>query len=164
MSTKDNGEGADVIAIANVIAAQAHKGQTDKLGNEYIHHPRSVARRVDQSNTAAVVAALLHDVVEDSEMTPADLADRGIPAGVIAAVELLTRRDDVSSDEYYAAIVEDPVALEVKLADLADNTDPARIGLLDETTQRKLIAKYTKAYRALGREDLATRLALRLPE
>lgn len=162
MSTKDNVEGADVIAIADAIAAQAHKGQTDKLGNDYIHHPRSVARCVDQTNAAAVAAALLHDVVEDSEMTPADLADCGIPAGVIAAVELLTRRDDVSSDEYYATIVKNPVAMEVKLADLADNTDPARFGRLDEATQRKLITKYTKAYRALGREDLATRLERRL--
>ncbi|ETD31754.1 HD domain-containing protein [Williamsia sp. D3] len=161
MSTKDNGVGADLIAIADTIAVQAHKGQTDKLGNDYIHHPRSVARRVDQTNTAAVAAALLHDVVEDSQTTPVDLADRGIPADVIAAVELLTRRDDVSSDGYYAAIVKDPVALEVKLADLADNTDPARLRLLDEATQRKLIVKYTKAYRALGREDLATHLALR---
>jgi (p)ppGpp synthase/HD superfamily hydrolase len=151
-------EGADIVAIADAIAAQAHQGQTDKLGNDYIHHPRSVARRVDQSNTAAVVAALLHDVVEDSEMTPEDLADLDIPADVIAAVELLTRRDDVPSDEYYSAIVKDPVALEVKLADLADNTDPARFGLLDEAMQRKLIAKYTKAYRALGREDLAIQL------
>lgn len=161
MGTKDDGKGADIIAIADAIAVQAHHGQTDKLGDEYIHHPRSVARRVDQSNTAAVAAALLHDVVEDSEMTPVDLADRGIPAGVIAAVELLTRRDDVSSDEYYAAIVKDSVALEVKLADLADNTDPARFGLLDEATQRKLIAKYTKAYRSLGRDDLAVQLAKR---
>lgn len=154
--------GSGIVAIADAIAVEAHAGQTDKLGNEYIHHPRSVAGRVAPGNEAAVVAALLHDVVEDSEMTPADLAERGIPAEVIAAVELLTRRDDVSSDDYYAAIAKDPVALEVKLADLADNTDPARLSLLDEATQRKLTTKYTKAYRALGREDLAAALARRV--
>ena len=61
-------------------------------------------------------------------------------------------------------IGKDPVALEVKLADLDDNTDPARLGLLDQATQRKPIAKYTNSYQELGREDLATQLALRLQE
>ena len=158
---KTDDEGDDIVAIADAIAVQAHQGQTDKLGNDYIEHPRSVARRVDQSNPVVVAAALLHDVVEDSEITPADLADRGIPTEVIAAVELLTRRSDVSDDDYYAAIVKDAIALEVKLADLSDNTDPARLGLLDKATQRKLITKYTKAYRALGRDDLAAALAQR---
>ena len=158
---KTDRDGTDIVAIADAIAVQAHQDQTDKIGNDYIEHPRSVARRVDQSNPVVVAAALLHDVVEDSEITPADLADRGIPTEVIAAVELLTRRSDVSDDDYYAAIVKDAIALEVKLADLSDNTDPARLGLLDKATQRKLITKYTKAYRALGRDDLAAALAQR---
>lgn len=80
-----------IVATADAIGVEAHAGQTDKLGNEYIHHPRSVARRVDQSDDVAVAAALLHDVVEDSDVTPEDLAERGIPANVIVAVELLTR-------------------------------------------------------------------------
>ncbi|MGK9270722.1 HD domain-containing protein [Williamsia muralis] len=151
-----------IVAIADAIAVEAHAGQTDKLGNEYIHHPRSVARRVDQSNEVAVAAALLHDVVEDSAVAPEDLAERGIPANVIAAVELLTRRRNVPDGDYYEAIAKDPVAQQVKLADLVDNTDPTRLGLLDEATQRNLITKYTKAYRALGREDLAAALAQRL--
>lgn len=156
---KDSSPG--IVPIADAIAVEAHAGQTDKLGNEYIHHPRSVARRVDQSDDMAVAAALLHDVVEDSDVTPEDLAERGIPGDVIAAVELLTRRRGVSDDDYYDAIAKVPVALQVKLADLADNTDPARLGLLDEATQRRLITKYTKAYRALGRNDLAVQLAKR---
>ena len=154
---------AGIVAIADAIAVEAHARQTDKLGNKYIHHPRSVARRVDQSNEVAVAAALLHDVVEDSDVTPEDLAERGIPGNVIAVVELLTRRRNVPDGDYYEAIAKHPVALQVKLADLADNTDPARFGLLDEATQRKLITKYTKSYRALGRDDLAAALALRHP-
>lgn len=161
MSENRQGSDQDIVAIADAIAVEAHRGQTDKLGNHYIDHPRSVARRVDPADGAAVAAALLHDVVEDSEFTASDLVDRGIPAGVVAAVQLLTRHDDVPDVDYYAAIVKDPVALAVKLADLADNTDPARLGLLDEAMQTKLITKYTKAYRALGREDLAAELASR---
>ena len=151
-----------IVAIADAIAVEAHAGQSDKLGNDYINHPRSVAGRVDQEVEAAIALALLHDVVEDSDVTPEDLAERGIPANVIAAVELLTRRRNVPDGDYYEAIAKDPVALQVKLADLADNTDPARFGMLDEATQRKLITKYTKAYRALGRDDFAAALAQRL--
>jgi (p)ppGpp synthase/HD superfamily hydrolase len=161
MSGSNDGTGADMIAIADAVAADAHRGQTDKLGNDYIEHPRSVSRRVDSADTAAVMAALLHDVIEDSAVTSADLAGHGIPERVIAAVELLTRHDHVPAADYYAAIVEDPVALAVKLADLADNTDPARLDLLDEAMQRKLVDKYEAAYRALGREDLAAELVAR---
>ena len=151
----------DFVAIADAIAVEAHRGQTDKLGNDYIDHPRSVARRIAPANAIVVAAALLHDVVEDSEFTAEDLIVRDIPAEVVAAVQLLTRRDDVPDSDYYAGIAGDPVALAVKLADLADNTDPARLGLLDEAMQTKLIAKYSRAYRALGREELAAELAQR---
>ena len=130
--------------------------------NEELSSGISVARRVVQNDDVAIAAALLHDVVEDSDVTSEDLAERGIPANVIAAVELLTRRRNVPDGDYYEAIAKVPVALQVKLADLADNTDPARFRLLDEATQRKLTTKYTKAYRALGPDDLAAALAQRL--
>ncbi|PXW31245.1 UNVERIFIED_CONTAM: HD domain-containing protein [Williamsia faeni] len=161
MSERSKQIDLDIVGIADAIAVEAHRGQTDKLGNDYIEHPRSVSRRVDPTNVEAVTAALLHDVIEDSEFTASDLVDRGIPATVVAAVQVLTRHKDVPDTDYYAAIVNDPVALAVKLADLADNTDPARLGLLDEAMQTKLITKYTKAFRALGRENLAAELASR---
>ncbi len=152
---------SDLIALADSIAVEAHRGQTDKLGVDYIAHPRSVSRRVGQDDHIAVAAALLHDVVEDSGISATDLADRGVPAAVIEVVELLTRDKAVPDADYYAAIKVHPTALVVKLADLADNTDLARFEQLPEALQQKLTAKYEKAYRALGRDDLADELAAR---
>lgn len=136
--------------IADAIAASAHAGQTDKAGNDYITHPRRVAARVQPQTAENRAAALLHDVLEDTSVTAEDLAAAGVPDGVIAAVRLLTRSKDVPSTEYYEAIRTDPIALAVKLADIADNTDPSRLALLDSATQDRLRAKYAAALTALG--------------
>jgi (p)ppGpp synthase/HD superfamily hydrolase len=70
----------DHIATAGAIAAAAHASQVDKAGNPYVGHVRRVASYVDQTNTDAVVAALLHDVMEDAGITAADLGQQGTPA------------------------------------------------------------------------------------
>ena len=140
----------DHIATADAIAATAHASQVDKAGKPYVGHVRRVASYVDQTNTDAVVAALLHDVMEDAGITAADLADRGVPAQAIEAVELLTRRRDQKPAEYYQRIRDHPIAREVKLADLADNTDPTRLAVLSESDRARLTRKYAGAYRALG--------------
>lgn len=154
-------DNSDLVQIADAIAVEAHRGQTDKLGVDYIEHPRAVSRRVDAERPDLVAAALLHDVIEDSEFTAADLLDRGIPQSVIDVVHKVTRRDDQSPDDYYVEISRDPDATAVKLADLGENTDPRRMGQLPSETQAKLRAKYTKAFRALGRDDLAEALQSR---
>jgi (p)ppGpp synthase/HD superfamily hydrolase len=138
------------IATADAIAASAHAGQVDKAGKPYVGHVRRVASYVDPGNTDAVVAALLHDVIEDTGITAAELADRGIPALAIEAVELLSRRKDQPPAEYYQLIRDHAIAREVKLADLADNTDPARLATLSEADQERLTRKYANAYEALG--------------
>jgi (p)ppGpp synthase/HD superfamily hydrolase len=140
----------ETIAIADAIAAQAHADQVDKAGMPYVGHVRRVASYVNPTNTDAVVAALLHDVIEDAGITAAELADRGIPTGAIEAVELLTRRPEVASADYYQRIRDHPVAREVKLADLADNTDHERLANLSEPDRARLARKYADAYRALG--------------
>ena len=151
-------DNSDLVQVADAIAVEAHRGQTDKLGVDYIEHPRAVARRVDQARQDLVAAALLHDVIEDSAFTAAELRERGIPQSVIDVVGKVTRRHDQSPDEYYAEIARDPDATAVKLADLGENTDPRRMGQLPAETQAKLRAKYTNAFRALGRDDLAEEL------
>ncbi|GAA1899007.1 HD domain-containing protein [Williamsia serinedens] len=154
-------ENSDLVQLADAVAVEAHRGQTDKLGVDYIEHPRAVSRRVDSERPDLVAAALLHDVIEDSEFTAADLLDRGIPQSVIDVVHKVTRRGDQSPDDYYAEISRDPDAKAVKLADLGENTDRRRMGQLPAETQAKLRTKYTKAFRALGRDDLADELAAR---
>lgn len=140
----------DPIATADAIAAEAHAGQVDQAGMPYVGHVRRVASYVDRANTDAVVAALLHDVIEDTGIDAAELKDRGIPQPAIDAIELLTRRDDQPSAIYYQRIKNHPTAREVKLADLADNTDPDRLAALTESDRARLTEKYGDAYAALG--------------
>jgi (p)ppGpp synthase/HD superfamily hydrolase len=129
---------------------EAHAGQVDKAGKPYIGHVRRVASYVDSANIDARVAALLHDVIEDTGLTASSLADRGIPPQAIAAIELLTRRKDQDPAIYYENVRNHPIAREVKLADLADNTDPDRMATLSEEDRARLTRKYTGAYQALG--------------
>ena len=150
--------GENLIATAGAIADRAHHGQVDKVGGEYIVHPRSVATRVTPQSAEYIATALLHDVIEDSDITASDLLAEGIPGTVVDAVTLLTRTEDVAPQEYYARIRTNRMALAVKLADLADNTDPARLNRLPDDIQARLRIKYRSAYRCLGVESLADAL------
>lgn len=150
--------GSELIVAAEAIAERAHDGQVDKVGGEYIVHPRSVASRVRPQSAEHIAVALLHDVIEDSGYTADDLRDAGIPDAVVVAVILLTRTEDVAPVDYYAGIKTNSLALAVKLADLADNTDPERLHRLPEHTQDRLRMKYRQAYSELGAADLADAL------
>ncbi|MDQ3105174.1 MAG: HD domain-containing protein [Actinomycetota bacterium] len=138
-----------VTSRAHRIAEQAHAGQTDKAGEPYIEHPRRVAAAVAHLGWEAEAAAVLHDVIEDSDHTADSLVAATIPRNVATVVALLTRRRAVAPADYYAAIRRDPVALAVKLADVADNADPARLSRLDGSTQDRLRSKYAAAVAAL---------------
>ena len=135
-------------AIARAIASIAHRGQADKLGQPYIEHPRRVAERLTDEIEHS--AAWLHDVIEDADVTARDQLEAGVLPQIVDVVELLTRRPDVPSDEYYERIRESPHARAVKLADIADNTAPWRVAGLDEATQTRLAEKYRKALQALN--------------
>jgi (p)ppGpp synthase/HD superfamily hydrolase len=100
------------------------------------------------SRTAQIVA-VLHDVVEDSEFTLTDLAARGFDAEVVAAVDCLTRRGDETYADYILRAAQDPIAREVKLADLADNLANNR-ALPPTPENRARIGRYEEAQRVLG--------------
>jgi hypothetical protein len=135
------------VAAAKAIATIAHRFQRDKIGTPYIEHPRRVAARL--SEPEQVAAAWLHDVIEDCAITVEDLAAAGISNEVINAVVLLTRTDDNEGGGYYEGIRENPIALAVKLADIADNTDPERTARL-EPEVRQLAGKCENAKKLLG--------------
>lgn len=139
--------GRSVSALAEQLAREAHEGQVDKAGNPYITHPARVAARVADDEYAAA-AAWLHDVVEDTDVTLSDLEAR-FPTEVTDAVDALTRRDGEAPADYYARVRQVPLALQVKLADLEDNSDPARLALLDAATRDRLTAKYARAHAEL---------------
>ncbi|MBA2941411.1 HD domain-containing protein [Paenibacillus sp. CGMCC 1.16610] len=110
---------------AILLAAKAHDGQTDKGGNPYILHPIRLASKA--KTTEESIVAVLHDVVEDSNMTLFDLKNEGFSSNVIAALDCLTRRADESYEGFIKRIKLNPLASKVKLLDLEDNCDINRI-------------------------------------
>lgn len=112
---------------AIAVAAKAHEGQHDKGGTAYILHPLRVMLRVH--TTEQRIVAVLHDVLEDTSMSLADLAREGFALKILAAVQALSRRDDESYEAFVARLGSDPLARVVKLADLADNSDLSRIAM-----------------------------------
>lgn len=146
--------GAALVRRAREVAEVAHATQTDKAGNPYIDHPRRVAHTLaeDWGCEAQVVAAgWLHDVVEDTETTLADLLEAGFPVDVVMAVEAVTHRKGESRADFIARAAANPLARQVKLADVLDNADPKRLALIDdEATRERLRAKYARDLDALG--------------
>ena len=130
---------------ALTIAMKAHAGQVDKAGEEYINHPLRVAKGFIGELR---IVALLHDVVEDSDITLDQLREEGFSDAVISALDAVTKREGELYDEFIGRIKENPMAVQVKLADLKDNMDLSR---LPELTERDLqrVVKYHKAYRFL---------------
>lgn len=140
---------------ASAIASIAHRGQTDKLGNDYIDHPARVAEDFNWiGQPVEHCTAWLHDVIEDSDVTAADLLQAGILPEIVEAVELLTRRADVADEVYYERIRRHPVARAVKLADIADNLADWRFRKLDHDTQERLSNKYFWARQLLDEEGV----------
>jgi len=101
------------------IAAQAHEGQKDKEGLPYILHPIRVMSRVEGEE--AQIVAVLHDVVEDTQVTLDDLHRAGFTEAVLAAVQCVTHRKDEPYADYVVGCKKNPIARQVKLGDLADN-------------------------------------------
>jgi (p)ppGpp synthase/HD superfamily hydrolase len=133
-----------VFTIENAIAlaARAHAGQKDKSERPYVLHVLRVMLAVPDD---AKIAAVLHDIVEDTETTLEDLRALGVTAEDLEAIDLVTYKKTESRDVYYARIRMNPRALAVKLADIADNANPERLARLDAETRARLKEKYEKA-------------------
>lgn len=120
----------DLTRKAMQIAYDAHHGAVDSTGAPYIFHPMHLAEQMDTEY--ACCAALLHDVVEDTDLTLDDLRAAGFPLPVIVAVGLLTHDPRVDYFDYVRALKANPIAKAVKLADLKHNSDLSRWPRLDE--------------------------------
>ena len=130
------------------LAKQHHEGQTDKAGKPYIEHPLRVMNQVESEEEKIV--AVLHDIVEDTDISLDDLRNEGFSEEVVSAVECLTKQDGENYDSYIERISFNPLAVKIKLADLEDNRDLTR---LPEVTDKDLerIEKYDKALEKLTR-------------
>jgi (p)ppGpp synthase/HD superfamily hydrolase len=129
------------------LARRAHEGQIDKSGNPYIDHPLRVMTRMD--NVAEQMAAVLHDVVEDTTVTIDELVQLECPTIVVRAVEALTHLPDEPQSVYLSRVANDPIALAVKRADISDNLSPDRTALLEPSERERLREKYETALRLL---------------
>lgn len=128
--------------LAVQIATQCHKGQKDKGGADYINHPLKVSELCKHEISKCV--GVLHDVIEDCGETITSLASKGVLTSIIRVVCALTRSEGESYSEYIQRISRDPVAREVKIADLTHNMDISRIPNPTEADYKR-IEKYKKA-------------------
>lgn len=136
----------DVTQLALNISREAHFGQKDKGDKPYIEHPLAVAASFTDEIRIAV--ALLHDVIEDTEITLTDLKARGVPVAVLEALDAITKRKEESYETYLSRVKANKEALDVKLADLRHNMDLSRIPNPTKKDKARL-DKYTFAVKFL---------------
>lgn len=129
------------------IATEAHRGQFDKAGNDYIGHPLRVMSA--GKTTEEKIVGVLHDVVEDTDWTFERLAAEGFSAEVIGALRCVTKlSENEPYDKFIARVKENPLAVAVKLNDLSDNMDIRRLPYISDKDVKRL-KKYLKAYKQL---------------
>lgn len=136
--------------LASKIAYKAHECQTDKAGVPYIFHPIHIAEQMDSEESCVV--ALLHDVIEDSDIT-LEILSKYFNDDIIAALRVLTKKENDDYVMYIKRVKTNKLATKVKIKDLEHNRDLTR---LDEVTDkdRKRSMKYWEAIRYL--EDIET--------
>ena len=129
------------------IAVEAHRGQKDRYGAPYISHPIRVMERLH--NPTEKTVGILHDVVEDTDWSFDDLRKEGFPQDILEALDCVTKRDGEAYEDFVKRSASNPLAKEVKLADLRDNMDLCRF---PEVTEKDLprLQKYVKAWRYLN--------------
>lgn len=138
---------------ARVLATGAHAGRSDKAGRPYMEHVERVADAVAHLGDDYESVALLHDVVEDTEIRLVDLASESYSQSVVEAVDAITRRPSEIYAEYIGRVSLNSIAATVKYADLVDNTDARRDGYAAlKNSNPSLLARYEKAKARLSPE------------
>ena len=141
-----------LIIKAMQIAYEAHLGQADKCGVSYIFHPAFLAAQMDTEDE--IITAWLHDVVEDTAVTFADLEREGFPQSVLDAIRLLTHDDGSKYTDYVYHIKKNTLATKVKLADLRHNSNPTRNANLPPEDVARRRDKYSESIRLLEQDGV----------
>lgn len=132
---------------AIAIASQAHMGQKDKAGKPYILHPLRLMNQFDQE--VEMIVAVLHDVIEDSEVTSDDLKNYGFSDAIVNAVECLSRKVNENYEDFINRVSLNELAKKIKIADIKDNLDVTRLSELSEKDLKRL-KKYHGALKFLN--------------
>lgn len=132
------------------LATEAHRGQFDKVGNDYIGHPLRVmaaGKTIEEK-----IVGVLHDVIEDTDWTFERLTAEGFSDVVVDALRCVTKlSEDESYDNFIARVKTNPLAVAVKLNDLSDNMDIRRLPDISDKDVKRL-RKYLRAYKQLTGE------------
>lgn len=138
-------------ADARNLAAQRHAGQVNKQGTDYFTaHLEPIAERLAAYGDSAVIAGLLHDIVEDTDTTLDDLLHLGASAEVVHAVDSVTKRENEPYEDLIRRAAADPLGREVKLADNAQNVaDNPALAAVDPDKAASLLRKYEAARKVL---------------
>lgn len=128
------------------LSFEAHQNQVDKSGMPYVFHPFHLAEQMEDENTTIV--ALLHDVVEDTDIGFDELYKMGFSQTVIEALKLLTHDNNEPYEDYINMIKKNEIAKAVKLADLRHNSDLTRLDNVDEKALKRA-EKYKKSINTL---------------
>jgi len=139
-----------LIETSLAIALRAYAGKTDKAGREYIHHPLRLMAKMSTDTEMAV--ALLHDVIEDSDITTTELLAEGIPSDVVDAVLCLTKQTGENYQAFVLRAKQNTLARKVKIADIEDNINVLRLLTLSEIDLAR-VAKYHAAWQLLNETD-----------
>lgn len=134
-----------LLAKAIALASEKHMGQFDKAGMPYILHVLKVMHYLKTDDLELMSIAVMHDLVEDTDVTFADLYEMGFSERVVTAVKLLTKMRGQTGKEYLEGIKSNKDAIRVKLADLRHNSDIRRLkGITDKDVAR--MKKYNEMY------------------
>jgi (p)ppGpp synthase/HD superfamily hydrolase len=131
---------------ALLMAMEAHKGQVDKAGIDYINHPVWIALQLEEDDEKII--ALLHDVLEDSDFIEDDLVAAGFSPVIIHTIKILTRKKNEDYFKYIDRISKDYWAIKIKLLDLKHNADLNRLKEVTEKDYQRM-EKYQKAIEIL---------------
>ena len=133
------------VEAARQLAEKLHEGQKDKAGLPYITHPERVASRLETPE--AQVIGWLHDTVEDTDMTVEGIEAR-FGHDTAMAVDAVSRREDEPWSDYLERVKQNPMARQVKISDLIDNSNLSRIPHVTMKDVKRQ-AKYNKALKEL---------------
>lgn len=135
-----------MLDLAIEVACKAHAGQKDKAGDNYILHPLRLMLKFDSDEERVV--AVLHDVVEDSDVSLDKIKNFGFSQAVVDALDCLTKRDNEQYEVFIHRIVGNRLSKKVKIEDIKDNLNLLRLNELNEYDLLR-INKYHKALRFL---------------
>lgn len=127
---------------AILLAVNAHAGQKDKIGKDYVLHPLWVMNHIDGNDLKII--AVLHDVVEDTDVSLEDLSNMGYSKEIVEAIDAITKRPGEERFAYLDRVMRNNLAFEVKKVDILHNTSKERMEQLSKSERKRLTEKYKR--------------------